>query len=95
MVLFKANEKDSPECEETMYAGQTGIQPLLVVTSVACIPWMLLVKPLMQRKLPKRAGEEKVAFYEVMITQVLPGLSETFMLSHSLISFSLPRVSTL
>ena len=68
MVLFKANEKDSPECEETMYAGQTGNQPLLVVTSVAYIPWMPLVKPLMQRKLPMGAGEEKVAFSEVMIT---------------------------
>ena len=84
MVLFKANEKNSPECEETMYAGQTGIQLLLVLISVAYIPWMLLVKPLMQRKQPKGAGEEEVAFYEVIITQVLPGLSETVMLSNSL-----------
>ena len=30
-----------------MFAGQGGIQKLLVIVAVFCIPWMLIVKPFM------------------------------------------------
>ena len=68
MVLFKANEKDSPECEAYMYMGQAGIQHLLVIVAVACIPWMLFVKPLINKNKPKLPGEE-TDFTEIMILQ--------------------------
>merc|ERR1719158_1759607 len=69
MVLFKDNEPDSPECEAYMYMGQSGIQHLLVLVAVVCIPWMLLVKPLINKNKPKLPGEE-TDFTEVMILQV-------------------------
>merc|ERR1712212_1054646 len=68
MVLFKDNEPDSPECEAYMYMGQSGIQHLLVLVAVICIPWMLLVKPLINKNKPKLPGEE-TDFTEVMILQ--------------------------
>merc|ERR1712130_331908 len=68
MVLFKDNEPDSPECEAYMYMGQSGIQHLLVLVAVMCIPWMLLVKPLINKNKPKLPGEE-TDFTEVMILQ--------------------------
>jgi len=68
MVLFKDNEPDSPECEAYMYMGQSGIQHLLVLIAVICIPWMLLVKPLINKNKPKLPGEE-TDFTEVMILQ--------------------------
>merc|ERR1712222_249525 len=68
MVLFKDNEPDSPECEAYMYMGQSGIQHLLVLVAVICIPWMLLGKPLLKRNAPKEPGEE-TDFSEIMILQ--------------------------
>merc|ERR1719492_370760 len=68
MVLFKPNEPDSPECEAYMYMGQSGIQHLLVLIAVVCVPWMLLAKPLMKKNKPKMPGEE-TDFTEVMILQ--------------------------
>jgi len=68
MVLFKPNEPDSPECEAYMYMGQSGIQHLLVLVAVICVPWMLLVKPLINKNKPKMPGEE-ADFTEVMILQ--------------------------
>merc|ERR1711974_535820 len=68
MVLFKDNAPDSPECEAYMYMGQSGIQHLLVLVAVICIPWMLLVKPLINKNKPKLPGEE-TDFTEVMILQ--------------------------
>merc|ERR1712038_1918125 len=68
MVLFKPNEPDSPECEAYMYMGQSGIQHLLVLVAVICVPWMLLVKPLINKNKPKVPGEE-TDFTEVMILQ--------------------------
>merc|ERR1712243_204337 len=67
-VLFKTNEKDSGECERYMYWGQEGIQHTLVVVAVICVPWMLLVKPLINKNKPKAAGEE-TDFAEIMILQ--------------------------
>lgn len=40
--------KATPEripCENSMYAGQSGFQKLLVVIAVLCIPIMLFAKP--------------------------------------------------
>jgi V-type H+-transporting ATPase subunit a len=68
MVLFKPNEKDSPECEEYMFMGQSGLQHLLVFMAVICVPWMLLVKPLLNKNKPKAPGEE-TDFTEIMILQ--------------------------
>merc|ERR1711936_1037055 len=68
MVLFKPNEPDSPECEAFMYMGQSGIQHLLVLVAVICVPWMLLVKPLINKNKPKMPGEES-DFTEIMILQ--------------------------
>nr|XP_033324012.1 V-type proton ATPase 116 kDa subunit a isoform X4 [Megalopta genalis] len=46
MVLFSGGT--APEgCSPWMYAGQEGIQKLLVVLAVLCIPWMLLGRPFM------------------------------------------------
>lgn len=55
MVLFKDTKFD-PACNSaTMYAGQLGIQKLLVLLALVCVPWMLLAKPIIimrrQRKL--------------------------------------------
>lgn len=55
MVLFKDTKFD-PVCETpTMYAGQLGLQKLLVFVALLCVPWMLLAKPIIimrnQRKL--------------------------------------------
>merc|ERR1711889_32934 len=68
MILFKNNEKDSPECDEYMYAGQQGFQGFLVVIAVICVPWMLLAKPLITKNRPKAPGEE-TEFQEIMILQ--------------------------
>merc|ERR1719384_1059041 len=83
MVLFK-KEKALPGCDTVYMMGpfQKYLQYLLVIGSVACIPVMLLVKPLVKRKqhLSKPANvngaaggtttdEEKFDFPEVMILQ--------------------------
>ncbi len=50
MVLFSPNPAEEG-CESGyMYAGQSGIQKFLVIISVACVPVMLLAKPLVMRK---------------------------------------------
>merc|ERR1711879_980247 len=74
MVLFKYDPENgaeplSPECGDPyMYAGQTFFQRLFVTAAVACIPWMLLGKPLLKRNAPKEPGEE-TEFSEIMILQ--------------------------
>ena len=81
MVLFKGNEKAPEGCGSVyMFAGQYYLQVLLVLVSVACVPIMLLVKPLVLRKRAAQkaatrsveaAGgqEEPFEFGEVMILQ--------------------------
>ena len=74
MVLFKYDPENgaeplSPECGDPyMYGGQTFFQRLFVIVAVACIPWMLLGKPLLKRNAPKEPGEE-TEFSEIMILQ--------------------------
>ena len=52
-----------------MYAGQHGIQRLLVITAVVCVPWMLFAKPFMQKKAAAAKPNEPFDFVEVMILQ--------------------------
>merc|ERR1711864_1209 len=67
-VLFKPNHPDRGECNAYMFWGQEGIQHLLVVVAVLCVPWMLIVKPLINKNKPKAHGEE-TDFVEIMILQ--------------------------
>lgn len=69
MVLFKNNEKDSPECLEYMYAGQQGIQRLLVLVALVCVPWMLFAKPFALKKEAATKPDQHFDFVEVMILQ--------------------------
>lgn len=47
MVLFKnpPYPKNEDECSPYMFWGQKGLQQLIILVSVLCIPWMLLSKP--------------------------------------------------
>ncbi|XP_076173162.1 V-type ATPase subunit a family protein Vha100-1 isoform X3 [Ptiloglossa arizonensis] len=47
MVLFKTASAPVECVSPWMYAGQEGLQVLLVIIAVLCIPWMLLGKPIM------------------------------------------------
>jgi len=52
MMLFK-DSPPLPNCKEFMFDGQGGLQRIFVFIALACVPWMLLGKPLyimMQRK---------------------------------------------
>lgn len=50
MVLMKPNEglplPDNQRCPPYIYAGQDGLQKLMVAIAVICVPWMLLGKPM-------------------------------------------------
>lgn len=46
MVLFNKPKDPAKGCEVYMYAGQHFIQNMLVLLALACIPVMLLGKPL-------------------------------------------------
>ncbi|CAD7084291.1 unnamed protein product [Hermetia illucens] len=46
MVLFKAPNEPTKNCEAYMYAGEGFFEKLLVIIAVLCIPWMLLGKPI-------------------------------------------------
>ncbi|KXJ25690.1 V-type proton ATPase 116 kDa subunit a isoform 1 [Exaiptasia diaphana] len=54
--MFLAFGKDIKD-EDLLYSGQSAIQPLLVVTAVLCVPWMLLLKPLYLRHQHKKKQE--------------------------------------
>jgi len=69
MVLLKDNEKDSPECEEYMFAGQWFLQRLLLFIALVCVPWMLLAKPLVLKREAASKPGEHFDFVEVMILQ--------------------------
>ena len=71
MVLFSPNESPAPGCDPYMYAGQNGIQHLLVIVGLLCIPWMLLAKPFMLKKEAASKPNEFFDFSEVMMLQGL------------------------
>eukprot|EP01097_Dermamoeba_algensis_P008082 TRINITY_DN5250_c0_g1_i1.p1 TRINITY_DN5250_c0_g1~~TRINITY_DN5250_c0_g1_i1.p1 ORF type:complete len:795 (-),score=169.28 TRINITY_DN5250_c0_g1_i1:76-2460(-) len=63
--------------EDELYSGQLSVQQAMIAIAFICVPWMLLVKPLMLRRDHKLGrlqhddhGEEFV-FSEVMVHQVI------------------------
>ncbi|XP_032513122.1 V-type proton ATPase 116 kDa subunit a 1 isoform X2 [Danaus plexippus] len=50
MMLFKTDENTRPQCDDTMYAGQIGLQKLFVILALMCVPVMLFGKPYFIRK---------------------------------------------
>lgn len=67
MVLFN-KPKEAPEhCEVYMYSGQHFIQNALVVLALACIPVMLLGKPLKIMKQRKLANVSENLCTEIII----------------------------
>ncbi|XP_014203927.1 V-type proton ATPase 116 kDa subunit a isoform X3 [Copidosoma floridanum] len=60
MVLFKSPEEKDTEgtkknpCDPWMYGGQNGLQMLLVLVALLCIPWMLFAKPFMMMQERKK-----------------------------------------
>ncbi|KAJ1527881.1 hypothetical protein ONE63_007817 [Megalurothrips usitatus] len=54
MVLFKAAD-EVKGCDPYMYGGQSGLQKLLVVIALLCVPWMLFAKPLYIMRNQKKA----------------------------------------
>jgi hypothetical protein len=45
---------DEPESSRTFYSGQKGLQTVLIIVAVLCIPWMLLGKPIYRIMMNKR-----------------------------------------
>lgn len=57
MVLFKNPEyPEEGKCSPYMFWGQRGLQKLLVLCALACIPWMLLSKPVHVMRSRKEAA---------------------------------------
>lgn len=56
MVLFKSPDTSkNSDCDPYMFWGQAGIQKILVLLALACVPWMLLAKPIHIMKQRKAA----------------------------------------
>lgn len=58
MVLFKDveyDENDPIACSPYMFVGQRYLQKLLILISLACVPWMLFAKPFQIMKARKAA----------------------------------------
>lgn len=56
MVLFKAPDvSKNSECDPYMFGGQAFLQKVLVLLALACVPWMLLAKPIHIMKSRKAA----------------------------------------
>ena len=61
MVLFKAPaDLEGATCSSFMFAGQRGIQQMLVILALLCVPWMLLAKPLMIMKGRKESANQPI-----------------------------------
>ncbi|KAI5723632.1 hypothetical protein M8J76_008843 [Diaphorina citri] len=63
MVLFKPGSPNEG-CDEFMFIGQGVLQKFLVICAVACIPWMLLAKPILIMKETKRKHEQLMSTHE-------------------------------
>uniref|UniRef100_A0A6M2DUZ0 V-type proton ATPase subunit a n=1 Tax=Xenopsylla cheopis TaxID=163159 RepID=A0A6M2DUZ0_XENCH len=53
MVLFKPSVAPTG-CSSYMYSGQSGLQKLLVVLALLCVPWMLFSKPVYIMQMRKK-----------------------------------------
>lgn len=63
MVLFKDSNPISEECSLYMFAGQAGLQKLLVIVALICIPWMLFAKPYFIMQERKKAVHQPILPY--------------------------------
>lgn len=61
MMLFGEN-KALEGCEAFMYSGQEAVQKYSVFVALACIPWMLLGKPLYMMWCGGKGGHSHVSF---------------------------------
>lgn len=58
MMLFKTDANTRPQCDDTMYAGQIGLQKFFVLLALACVPVMLFGKPyFIMKEQKKRASQ--------------------------------------
>lgn len=64
MVLFNTPKKAPEGCEEYMFAGQHFFQTVFVLVALACIPVMLLGKPL---QIMKQRRHANVSIFRKMI----------------------------
>lgn len=72
MVLFKPPEYDEDNplaCPPYMFAGQNALQKLLVLGALACVPWMLLAKPLYIMRGRKEAAVSRL--HEILLNAIL------------------------
>ncbi|XP_050562248.1 V-type proton ATPase 116 kDa subunit a 1 isoform X2 [Spodoptera frugiperda] len=63
MMLFKHDANTRPVCDDTMYAGQMGIQKFFVILALMCVPVMLFGKPyfiMKEQKQRARQGHQPV-----------------------------------
>ncbi|XP_022825412.1 V-type proton ATPase 116 kDa subunit a isoform X2 [Spodoptera litura] len=63
MMLFKHDPNTRPVCDDTMYAGQMGIQKFFVILALLCVPVMLFGKPyfiMKEQKQRARQGHQPV-----------------------------------
>ncbi|XP_023173723.2 V-type proton ATPase 116 kDa subunit a isoform X3 [Drosophila hydei] len=58
MVLFKSSKAPGKDCNVHMFAGQSFFQTIFVLIALACIPVMLLGKPIKIMQARKLANEE-------------------------------------
>lgn len=57
MVLFKPSPPlEEGQCSPFMFAGQSFFQTVFILAALACVPWMLLAKPLLIMKSRKEAA---------------------------------------
>ncbi|KAM4691453.1 V-type proton ATPase 116 kDa subunit a 1 isoform 5-T5 [Rhinophrynus dorsalis] len=73
MFLFSYDEKNGPPM---LYKGQMGVQCFLVVCAILCVPWMLVLKPLILRHQYLRrkhllAVEEVFNFGDTVVHQAI------------------------
>lgn len=64
MVLFKPSpELVEGQCDPFMFSGQYGLQRLLVVLALICVPWMLFAKPFMIMRARKQEAMQPIMPY--------------------------------
>ncbi|XP_059052953.1 V-type proton ATPase 116 kDa subunit a 1 isoform X4 [Achroia grisella] len=63
MMLFKTDPNTRPECDDTMYPGQIGLQKFFVIVALMCVPVMLFGKPyfiMKEQKQRARQGHQTI-----------------------------------
>merc|ERR1712000_339083 len=72
MGLQIGNFDENIDCRYLLGCSvQPLVQLILVVVAVACIPVMLLAKPLLMRRDAKRAGDDTFEFGELLVHQII------------------------